>query len=50
MANQVDLLDVRWVMVEDDLSDEVEVPGLTWIEFKAYDGEALSSYKTLGWV
>jgi hypothetical protein len=35
VTQQVYLLDVRWVVVEDDLSQEVVVSGLSRVKFKA---------------
>ena len=48
MSDQVYFLHVRWVMVEDALSLEVVISGSFWVEFKANDGEPLTSNQTLG--
>ena len=42
VTNQIDLVDVRRVMVVNELSGKVEVTWLLWIELKADDGEALA--------
>ena len=50
MANEVDLLDVGWVVVVDELGREVVVSGLLWVELEADDTEALALDEAPSWV
>ena len=42
MANEIDLVDVGWVVVEDQLGCEVVITRSLGIELKAHNTEALS--------
>ena len=49
MADEIDLVDVGWIVVEDQLGCEVVVTRSLGIELKADNTEALSIDKTNLW-
>ena len=50
VPDQINLLNIRWIVIVDPLSLEIEFSCLLGVKFKADDSKTFASYQTDWWI